>query len=220
MPESVRILGVGAGGHAKAVLDVVAALGGYQVVGLLDARTEIFGTTVGGAVVLGDDSLLAQHYDEGVRHAFIGLGGAGDTQPRRRLYDLALAEGFEIVTLVHPSAVVSASASVGTGATVLPLAVVQAACTLGEDVIVNTGAVVEHDCRIGSHVHVASNATLASGVVVGDGVHVGAGATVRQGITVGSAALVGAGAVVVNDVEPATVVAGVPARLLRRIEAT
>lgn len=216
----MRILGLGAGGHAKAVLDVVAALGRYEVVGLLDPRSELVGTTVGGAVVLGDDSLLSRHYDDGVRHAFIGLGGAGETRPRRRLYDLARAEGFEVVTLVHPSAVVSPSATIGAGATVMPVAVVQADCTLAEDVIVNTGAVVEHDCEVGAHVHVASNATLASGVVVGDGAHVGAGATVRQGIRVGEGAVIGAGAVVVDDVEPATVVAGVPARVLRRAEAT
>jgi UDP-perosamine 4-acetyltransferase len=218
VPDSVRIVGLGAGGHARVVLDVIAAVGGFDVVGLLDPRRDLNGTAVGGAEVIGDDALLARLYDDGVRHAFIGLGGAGDTRPRRRLYELARGRGFDVPSLVHPTAVVSPSAHIGAGATVLPLSVVQAGSFLGEDVIVNTAAVVEHDCRVGVHVHVASNATLASGVTVADGAHIGAGATIRQGISIGEDAVVGAGAVVVSDVQPGTVVVGVPARVLRRVE--
>jgi sugar O-acyltransferase (sialic acid O-acetyltransferase NeuD family) len=215
LSEAVRIIGLGAGGHAKAVLDVLAAVGGFEVVGLLDPRRELVGTTVGGAPVLGDDSLLSRQYDEGVRAAFIGLGGVGNTQPRRRLYDLALSEGFEVVSIRHPSAVISASARIGSGATLMPLAAVGADCSIADDVIINTGAVVEHDCRVGAHVHVASSATVTSGVTVDDCVHIGAGATIRQGISIGVGAVVGAGAVVVRDVEPGVVVVGVPASVLR-----
>ena len=46
---------------------------------------------------------------------------------------------------------------------------------------------------------------------------VGAGATVRQCLSIGEGAIVGAGAVVVKDVEPWTVVIGVPAHPLRRL---
>jgi sugar O-acyltransferase (sialic acid O-acetyltransferase NeuD family) len=220
LSDAVRIIGLGAGGHAKAVLDVLAAVGGFEVVGLLDPRPEIVGTTVAGAPVLGDDSLLSRQYDEGVRAAFIGLGGIGNTQPRRRLYDLAVAERFEVVSVRHPSAVVSRSARIGSGATLMPLAAIGPDCSIADDVIINTGAVVEHDCHIGSHVHVASSATIASGVTVGDGVHIGAGATIRQAISVGTGAVVGAGAVVVHDVEPGVVVVGVPASVLRSADAS
>jgi acetyltransferase-like isoleucine patch superfamily enzyme len=48
------------------------------------------------------------------------------------------------------------------------------------------------------------------------GASIGSGATILAGITVGAGALVGAGAVVTKDVEAGTVVAGCPARLLRR----
>lgn len=48
---------------------------------------------------------------------------------------------------------------------------------------------------------------------------VGAGAILLPGVTVGAGAIVGAGAVVTRDVAPYTVVAGVPARLVRRLTA-
>jgi sugar O-acyltransferase (sialic acid O-acetyltransferase NeuD family) len=217
MAEPVRVLGLGAGGHAKVVLEALAAMGGHGFVGLLDPRRELWGTRVGGVEVLGGDDLLGRQYDDGVRHAFIGVGGTGDTRPRRRLYELVRAHGLEIVSAVHPTATVSPSARVGAGATILAASVVGAEATLGDDVIVNSGAIVEHDCRIGDHVHLATGALLASGVQVGDGAHVGAGATVIQGVTIGEGSLVGAGATVVRDVPAATVVVGVPARTLRKV---
>jgi len=51
------------------------------------------------------------------------------------------------------------------------------------------------------------------------GASIGSNATIVAGITIGEGAMVGAGAVVTKDVPPYTVVAGVPARVLRRVSA-
>jgi maltose O-acetyltransferase len=55
-------------------------------------------------------------------------------------------------------------------------------------------------------------------IVIGDGVWIGAGAIILQGVTIGTRAVVTAGAVVTKDVSPMTMVGGVPARLIRRID--
>jgi len=213
---AIRVIGLGAGGHAAVMIEALRAAGGFEVVGLTDPRRELWGSQVLEVPVLGDDDELGLQYDQSVSHAFLGLGGASDTSPRRRLFDLAESIGFELVTLAHPSAVISPSARVGSGTTVLATAVVNANAQLGKNVLVNTGAIVEHDCRVDDHAHVAIGARLASGVRVDVGAHVGAGATVLQGLTVGTGAVVGAGAIVTHDVAAASVVAGVPARPLER----
>ena len=58
----------------------------------------------------------------------------------------------------------------------------------------------------------------AEGIVIEDDVWLGAGAVITDGVRVGRGAVVAAGAVVTSDVEPHTVVGGVPARLIKRIE--
>lgn len=210
-----QVVGLGAGGHAKVVIEILRAMGGYEFIGLLDPKQELWDTEVLGVPVLGDDALLPELRSQGIHYAFIGLGTVGDTRPRRRLYEKARQKGFEIVQAIHPQAVVAPSVAIGHGPTIMAGAVINAAAKLGDNVIVNTGAIVEHDCIIGDHVHVATGAQLASTVQVGTGAHIGAGATVRQCITIGEGAIVGAGAVVVKDVPNDVTVAGVPARILK-----
>ena len=60
---------------------------------------------------------------------------------------------------------------------------------------------------------------VAAPIAIERNVWLGAGATVLQGVTVGSDAVVAAGAVVTRDVPPRTLVAGVPAQVLREIGA-
>jgi len=210
----IPVLGFGAGGHAKVVIEVLRSMQKYEIVGLLEAEEELWGTRVLGVEVRGDDSLMAELKQRGIDHAFIGVGTVGDAQPRRQLYEKVAGFGFKIVAAIHAAAVVSSSAKIGNGPTIMAGAIVNANAVIGNNVIVNTGAIVEHDCVIGDHVHIATGARLAGGVHVGTGSHIGIGAVVRQEIRIGAGAIVGAGAVVVRDVPDATTVIGVPARVL------
>ncbi len=209
------VIGLGAGGHAKVVIEILRSTRDYEVVGLLDPKKNLWNTEVLDIPVLGDDDLLPALYEKGIRHAFIGLGFVGDTTPRKKLYEKVCNFGFQIVSAIHPKAIISPSARIGGGITVMASTTINASAILGNNVIVNTGAIIEHDCIIEDHVHIATGAMLASTVFVGEGSHVGLGASIRQCISVGRYSIVGAGAVVINDVPDYVVVAGVPAQYLR-----
>ena len=208
----IPVVGFGAGGHAKVVIEILRSLQDYTIIGLLEARRELWGESVLGVEVLGDDSMMAELKQRGIEHGFIGVGTVGDAQPRIQLYEKVTGFGFQIVPAIHAAAIVSSTATIGAGPTIMAGAIVNANAVIGDNVIVNTGAIVEHDCVIGDHAHIATGARLAGGVQVGQGSHIGIGAVVRQEIRIGDGAIVGAGAVVVRDGPAGKTVMGVPAR--------
>jgi UDP-perosamine 4-acetyltransferase len=168
--------------------------------------------------ILGGDELLPHLARQGATHFVVGLGGVGDNQPRRQLFERGVDSGLVPLTVAHPSAICSPWAKIGDGSALYPAAVVNAGAVLGRNVIVNTGAIVEHDCVIGDHVHIATGARVTGAVRIGAAALIGAGATIRQGLTIGEGAIVGAGAAVVSDVAPWTVVVGVPATVSRQAQ--
>lgn len=213
---TIPVIGLGAGGHAKVVIEILQFDNQYKFVGLLDRNPELCGKTTMGLEILGDDDQLPILMRRGVEHFFVGVGGTSDLRPRRRVYEFALSQGMKPVSAIHPSATISPSATLGKGLTVMAGAIINAAAKLGDNVIISTGAIVEHDCVIGNHVHIATGATLGGTVRIGEGAHIGIGAVVRQSLRVGAGTVVAAGAVVVKDVPDNVTVAGVPARILKR----
>jgi UDP-perosamine 4-acetyltransferase len=209
--EPLPILGLGAGTHARSVLEAIRSAGRFDVVALADDDASRAGSELLGFPVVAADE-VERLRAEGVAHAFAGVGGVGSSTARRQVFERLLAAGFELPPIVHASAVVSSWAELGRGAQVLAGAIVNAGTVVEDDVILNTGAIVDHDCRIGAHAHVGPGARLAGLVTVGEEAHVGIGAVAIERIEIGAGALVAAGAVVVRDVPAGTRVAGVPAR--------
>lgn len=216
MNEKISCIILGAGGHARELIDCLRFDTGVALVGILDSNPELFNQMVDGLPVLGNDELLSQLSIKGVSHFAVGLGGVGNNRPRQALFELASAHGLIPLTVRHPSAIISSGAMIDRGCQLLPGCIVNTGVKLGPNVLINSGAIIEHDCVVMDHAHVSTGARLAGGVHVESGAHIGAGATIRQGIRIGANALVGAGAVVVKDVEPNVVVVGVPAQILEK----
>lgn len=204
-----RIYVYGAGGHGKVVAEVLQAAR-LPVAGFLDDSANRFGGPVLGLPVIAVGDWL----QECANRDGIGIAlGIGDNRSRHKVAWECWSWGFEIVTAVHPSAVISPSASILEGTVVMPGATINADARLGLGVIVNTGAVVEHDCTIGDYAHLSPNATLGGGVRMGIFSHLGLGAVVLPGVAIGARSTIGAGAVVVRDVPDDVIARGVPARV-------
>lgn len=204
-----RVVVVGAGGHAKVVIDVLRA-SHWEPVGLLDedVRGEILGVPV-----LGSDALGKSLFADGFRNAIIAIGR---NDLRRRLGKRMQDIGFSLISAVHPSAVLSPSASIGAGVVVMPQAVINAQATVDNSVIINTRAVVEHNCLIGEAAHIAPGSVMGGCVTIGEEVFFGIGAVARPLSRIGARTIVGAGAVVIGEIPADTIVVGVPARPLDR----
>jgi UDP-perosamine 4-acetyltransferase len=206
----------GAGGHAAVLLEAIRTEGLWTVAALTDPLVR--GELAGVPIVGGDEELEAL-YRKGVRGGIVGVGSIGAASIRIRLFEELGRIGFERPVVRHARSVVSETARLGGGTMVFACAVVNAGAEVGQNVIVNTAAVVEHGCRVGDHAHLAPRCVLGGDVEVGAEAHVGMGAVVLERRRIGRGAVVGAGAVVTRDVPDGTVVAGVPARILREVEA-
>jgi sugar O-acyltransferase (sialic acid O-acetyltransferase NeuD family) len=210
------LLLLGAGGLARETLELVRAVNRqeptWDVVGVLDDDPARHGTAVGGAVVIGATDAAREHPD-----ALVCACVASPEDPLRRLRLVARLDlaPERYATLVHPAAVVPASATLGPGCVLHATTVLTADITLGAHVVVMPAVVMTHDDVIGDGVTFGAGARLAGGVAVQRGAYVGSGALVREGVTVGEGAVVGMGAVVTRSVPAGETWAGVPARRLR-----
>jgi sugar O-acyltransferase (sialic acid O-acetyltransferase NeuD family) len=204
---------VGCGGHGRVVLDTLLAAH-RPVAGILDAGL-LARKVVEGIEVLGGDEYL-ERLDPSACRVCMGVGVMPGNLRRGQLFDECRARGFEVATVIHPSAVIAASCGLGQGVQVLAGAVLQAGAQLEENVVVNTRASIDHDSMIGRHVMIGPGAILCGEVTVADWAYVGAGAVILPGVRIGLRAIVGAGSVVTRSVGQGEKVVGNPAKAVGR----
>lgn len=211
----MRVLIIGAGGHAQVVADILLRTrernAPVEPVGYLDDDPALAGRTYLGLSVLGTTAALAT-----IPHDSL-IVAIGDNATRHRLFSLLQNQGEPFAIACHPSAVIAPDALIGPGTMICAGAVVNPGSVIGANVILNTGSMVDHHNRIGDHAHVAPGVHLGGQVVVGEGALVGIGATVIPGQQVGDWSIVGAGACVTRSVPAGITVVGVPAQPLRRL---
>ena len=196
----------GASGHAKVIIDALCA-SGYKVNGLFDDNLEL--TQLLDYPVLGafNESRL------GSSELIISIG---INSIRKRLVE-SLPTKVSFATAIHPSSIISPQASILYGTVVMQGAIIQSDSKIGKHCIINTGSTIDHDCLIDDYVHISPNATLCGNVSVGQGSQIGAGAVVIPGIKIGKWSIIGAGSVVIKDIPDNVVVAGNPARIIKRV---
>ena len=192
-----RILLVGAGGHARAGIDVIEQEDRFAIAGLLGLPEEV-GTRVLGYPVLGTDDGLPALVAE-VGNAIVTVGQIKSPEPRRRLFAQLQETGCGLPSIVSPRGYLSRHASLGAGSVLMHGAIVNAGATVGRNCIVNSQALVEHDSEVEDHCHIATAAVVNSGVRIRAGTFVGSGSTIRQGVTLGERCLIGMGQRVLSD---------------------
>lgn len=185
---------IGAGGHAHACIDVIEQHGGYQIAGLIGMPDEMHGHHFGYAVIGTDDDL--PELAKTIQYALITLGQIKTSAHRIRLYEQVVALGFQLPTIMAPSAYVSRHASLGAGTIVMHGAIVNAGASVGKNCIINTCALLEHDATVADHCHISTGAILNGNTVIGSGSFVGSGAILKEGASLGQGCLVGMGLVV------------------------
>ncbi|MFD6111504.1 NeuD/PglB/VioB family sugar acetyltransferase [Streptomyces yangpuensis] len=221
-PVTEDLLIVGAGGFARetaqAVRDVAAAdvAGGrpprWRLAGHLDDDPALHGREVDGVPVRGGCELV---HERPAARVVVCVGSPRDYAVRARLVRRLGLPPERYATVVHPTAAVSGSSSVGPGSVLLAHSVLTAGVRVGAHVAVMPQVVLTHEDEVADFATLASGVRLGGGVRVGLGAYVGAGALVREYTAIGAWSLTGMGSTVLVDVPAGEVWAGGPARRLR-----
>lgn len=145
----------------------------------------------------------------------------------RRNSALPLMDMKHVGARIEPGAIIRDRVEIGDGAVIMMGAIINIGAVIGEGTMIDMGAILGGRATVGAHCHIGAGAVLAgviepasaTPVIVEDNVLVGANAVVIEGVHIGKNSVVAAGAVVVEDVPEDVVVAGVPARIIKRKDA-
>ncbi|MFT4399253.1 acetyltransferase [Bacillus sp. SW14] len=205
---------VGDGGHGKVIRELINARSDTRLAAVLDDKFRTFEAGkewyTGPPEAISDVCRLVPDV--------LFLIAIGNNSVRKHLAERLGLKKEDLITLIHPSAIVSKSAVIGEGTVIMAGAIIQADARIGAHCIINTGAVAEHDNQLSDYVHLSPRVTLSGSVAVQEGAHIGTGANVIPQLTIGSWSVVGAGSAVIRSIPDRVTAAGAPARIISPIQ--
>jgi tetrahydrodipicolinate N-acetyltransferase len=182
---------------------------------------QIFPTGVGTTVLIGEwDAAQRVLADNAPRIMYYHVDND------RRNSAIPMLDLKRINARIEPGAVIREKVEIGERAIIMMGAVINVGAVIGAGTMIDMNAVVGARALVGENCHIGAGAVLAgvleppsaAPVIVEDNVLVGANAVVLEGCTVGKGSVVAAGAVVVSNVESGVVVAGQPARFIKKVD--
>jgi sugar O-acyltransferase (sialic acid O-acetyltransferase NeuD family) len=182
---------IGAGGHARSCIDVIEQEGKFKITGIVGLESEL-GLQVNGYEVIATDKDLSTMIGK-AQFALIALGQISSPDARVNLYQRASKTGFELASVVSPSAYVSPSVQIGKGTIVMHGAIINAGVRVGRNCIINSKALLEHDTQVLDNCHISTGTILNGGVIVEEGCFIGSGAIVKERVSIGERSVVGMG---------------------------
>jgi len=144
----------------------------------------------------------------------------------RRNSAIPLADLTKYKARIEPGAIIRDLVEIGDNCVIMMGAVINIGAVIGEKTMIDMNVVVGGRAVVGKNCHIGAGAVLAGvieppsadPVIIEDDVLIGANAVVLEGVKVGKGSVIAAGSVVVKDVEPLSVMAGVPAKLIKKVD--
>ncbi|UJF35156.1 2,3,4,5-tetrahydropyridine-2,6-dicarboxylate N-acetyltransferase [Paenibacillus hexagrammi] len=127
---------------------------------------------------------------------------------------------------IEPGAVIRDKVHIGNNAVIMMGALINIGASVGDGTMIDMNAVLGGRAQVGKMCHIGAGAVVAGVIeppsaqpcVIEDDVLIGANAVILEGVRIGKGSVVAAGAVVTQDVEEYTVVAGAPARVIKKVD--
>ncbi len=145
--------------------------------------------------------------------------GIGNPILRKKLYGVFKDLGGVFTsTISNESSIGNYDVSIGIGCNILTKSIISNSVTIGMGAILYFNSIVTHDCKIGDFVEISPSAVILGRCSISDYCQIGANSTILPNLNIGKNVIVGAGAVVTKDIPDNSVVAGIPAKIIKKIK--
>jgi UDP-perosamine 4-acetyltransferase len=211
---------IGAGGHSKVVLSILADVGSHSIVGVIDINQSLLVSENCCELIMGIPVLSMKALNKFIGQKDLDVFLAiGDCRVRAQWWEKMLNMRFSMPNLLSPEAIIHSSVSLGSANVICSGVFIGPEATVGCDNLINTGAILEHETSVGNHCHVAPRSLVAGRSRVADNCFLGAGSVIIDGISVIDFTTLGAGAIAVADIKsPHGIYVGVPARRMPEVQ--
>lgn len=189
---------LGMGGHAGMCVDIVKAEAKFDIVGFLDDDQDVndarYGYNSFGCL---DD--LPKLVEKGLKNAILGIGFIKNARHRDTYFN-SLSSIVNIPTIIHKSAIIEPTATIGMGCQIMAGAIIGSNVTIEDNCIINSGAIISHDSIIKTSSHITPGAVIGGNVTIGKRSTIGMCATIFLGVKIGKDVVIMNNQSVKNDV--------------------
>ena len=194
------IIIIGSGGHGAEIDEYIQysnRLSGtieYRVIGFLDDNPVNYANYILSAPLLGG---IRNHT---IRQDCNYLMGIANLQYRKDFVEQYLEQGATFISLIHPTAYVSPSATIGTGVVIGPMANIGPNVTIGDFTLINSRCSMGHDTHLGKFNFISPNVSFSGFTTIGDENLFGINSATIPGIMVGNRNKIAAGMVLDKNI--------------------
>ena len=185
----------------------------YEVAGFTVDRKEIKEDTLFERLVIPFDDIISVFPPSDYK-LYITVGYINVNKLRAERYQQAKEMGYQLISYVHPKAVVLPDAAIGENCTISPNSVILPYAQVGNNVHIGTGVTIGHHSVIGDHCWITAGALVLGSVTVEPYCLLGGNAIIRNGVTIARECIIGAGALILEDTRKREVYMGIPAERL------
>jgi sugar O-acyltransferase (sialic acid O-acetyltransferase NeuD family) len=195
--NKIIIIGGNIEGQLSSVLDLLKCLDTFEIVGFIDQKINNDINYHGIKIpYLGiTDDLENFNFPDAEFHIAIG-----DNSARFSIMERLNKQNKNLVTLIHPTAFVSPTCSIGKGGFVGAGAILNGDTVIGDVSIIEAGCIIQNNTTIGDSVCISSGSSVASRVIIENNSFIGIDSAVLPDICIGERVMIGAGVVVSYDI--------------------
>ena len=200
-----NIVVVGAGGHAKMIIDIIKTNPEYNLLGVIDIG-HVLGSLINppdsilNIPIIGTHENFNEILERGVDNAVNAVGFINDPTHRKLVFNMLKKDGFKLPNIIHNSALIEPSAEIGIGNHILANSFIGSSSKIKENCIINSGSIITHDVEVKSNVHITPGALIAGNVKISSDTIIGMGSTIHFKVKIGKNVKINNGSNIIGDI--------------------